>query len=275
MCEPEEERFAPARFINEHELTVFSCVPSVAASMDRLGLLTEGRFPTLRWVTFCGEALPMRLAQKMQEAAPNATIENMYGPTECTVGVTSYIWDPETSPDECRRNIVPIGTPFPGHRARIMDGELCISGPQVFDGYWRDEEATRQAFYGPWYRTGDIVERDESGLLHYVGREDQQVQVRGHRVELAEVEGALRDVLGNPEVACVPWPVEDGRVEGIVACVAPDCRYMGMEAEIADRLADYKRPTDWLWMDELPKNANGKIDRRALKALLRENREAA
>lgn len=272
---PKEQRFAPARFISEHRLTVFSCVPSVATSMDRLGLLKEGALPSLRWVTFCGEALTVQQAEAMQRAAPNATVENMYGPTEATVGITSYLWNPEISPAECRRGIVPIGWPFPSQRTRIVDGELQLAGSQVFGGYWRDLEATAEAFDGDWYRTGDLVERDGRGCLHFVGRKDNQVQIRGHRVELGEVEAVLRDVFGAREVACVAWPIEEGCAQGIVAFVGHMEQPHELDlAAVRTRMPEYMMPSEMRYSPDLPRNANGKVDRSALVEWL-EGTEAA
>src|SRR5207245_171684 len=100
---------------------------------------------------FCGEALPMEVAQHWQEAAPGSTVENLYGPTELTLACTLYRWDAATSPAECELGVVPIGYPYPEMTALIADeslrevepgetGELLMSGPQVALGYWRDEE---------------------------------------------------------------------------------------------------------------------------------------
>lgn len=261
---PREERFAPAAFIQRQELTVFSCVPSVLASMDRLRLLKPGAFPTLRRAVFCGEALPVELAVKFQEAAPNCVVENMYGPTETTVGITSYRWDPDLSPSRCRRGLVPIGWPFPGQLAEVVDGELWLSGSQL--GRYLDDP-NHLAFVTPagsgepwdgvrWYRTGDLVEQDEGGCLHFVGREDHQVKILGHRVELGEVEAAVRRATGASEVVVLE---SDGELRAVVVTdeLPTDLhRTLGLPAHMV--------PRRWDVVDELPRNENGKVDRRKL-----------
>jgi acyl-coenzyme A synthetase/AMP-(fatty) acid ligase len=254
---PEKERFAPARFINEHKLTVFSCVPSVITSMDRLGLLTPNALPTLRYVVLCGEVLTVKQAEAIQRAAPNATVENMYGPTEATVGITSYTWDPEKSPVECRDGIVPIGRAFPGQRALVIDGELLLRGSQVFDGYWQDQ--SREAFMDGWYCTGDLVTADHRAGLHFLGRTDNQVQIQGFRVELGAVETFLREAAKTDEVACIEH-------EGHIAAFIAGSTEMGCDvrARCKKGLASYMVPKWICWRDELPHNANGKIDRKGL-----------
>src|SRR5512140_2699368 len=168
--------------------------------MHRLGVLKPDLYPKLRLSLFCGEALPAEIARRWALAAPNSLIENIYGPTELTIACTGYRWHNAKSPDECEQGIVPIGQPFDGMRALIVDeqlrevedgtdGELLMSGPQVALGYWQDEARTRQAFVqvpgknGTYYRTGDRVRQSAVGKpLVYLGRLDNQIKVLGHRV---------------------------------------------------------------------------------------------
>src|SRR5262249_16200535 len=146
---------------------------------------------------FCGEALPVEVVRDWTLAAPNSIIENIYGPTELTIGCTSYRWDNQTSAAECEHGIVPIGKPFVDMEALIVDeelrevaigckGELLMTGPQLSQGYWCDEDKTRCAFVsvagrnGIYYRTGDRVRRPALGKpLIYLGRLDHQVKILG------------------------------------------------------------------------------------------------
>jgi non-ribosomal peptide synthetase component F len=141
----------PGRFINEARLTGWFSVPSTAIFMRRLGELKPGAYPHLRLSLFCGEALPLEVVRDWSTAAPNSRIENIYGPTELTIGCTAYRWDNVTSPPYCEHGIVPIGEPFEDMEALIVDeelreveageeGELIMTGPQLSQGYWRDEE---------------------------------------------------------------------------------------------------------------------------------------
>jgi non-ribosomal peptide synthetase component F len=126
--------------------------------MRRLGELKPGAYPHLRLSLFCGEALPLEVVRDWSTAAPNSRIENIYGPTELTIGCTAYRWDNVTSPPYCEHGIVPIGEPFEDMEALIVDeelreveageeGELIMTGPQLSQGYWRDEEKKDAALY--------------------------------------------------------------------------------------------------------------------------------
>ena len=271
LCVPSaKELMAPGGFVRRSELTLWFSVPSTAAFMRRLRQLRPGAFPTLRWSLFCGEPLPAELAGAFAEAAPAAVVENLYGPTEATIACTAYRWDPERSPGECVRGVVPIGAPIGATRTLVADdGELLLAGPQVTSGYWHDPERTAEAFLTPpgesevHYRTGDRV--GAGPPLVYLGRADDQIKVLGHRVELGEIEAALRDVAGVDEAVAVGWPRSESGAGGIAAFVpAPDADPDALRDELATRLRDYMLPRRIELRDELPLNANGKLDRQAL-----------
>lgn len=271
------ELLMPARYVALKELTVWFSVPSLGQLMRRLRMLAPGFYPRLRWVLFCGEALPASVAAAFAEAAPNATVENLYGPTEVTLACTLYRWDPTHSPDECLHGSVPIGQAYPGLQTRVVaadghqvqvgeQGELVLCGPQVCPGYWRDPERTAQAFVtlpdvaGRWYRTGDrVVRPTDDEPLRYLGRVDHQVQVHGYRVELGEVEAVIEESTGVQAVV-VPWPVREGTVEGLVAFVLAEVAPSALE----HRLPTYMMPDAFRIVSSFPLNTNGKIDRKAL-----------
>lgn len=283
-CLPPSVLMNPGRFIAAKGLTVWFSVPSTAFFMQRLGTLKPGRFLTLRWSLFCGEALPAGIAGAWAEAAPNSVVENLYGPTEVTIACTRYRWDPRSSPAECEGGIVPIGEPLPGTTARVVDermlevapgcdGELILTGPQVAAGYWRDSGRTAKAFVVPpgcseiHYRTGDRVRRPATGKdLRYLGRFDQQVQVLGHRVELGEVEAALRECAGETMAVALGWPLSERGAEGVVAFLAPReaLDVEAVRACLARRLPGYMVPREIHLLTEFPLNGNGKIDRKQL-----------
>ena len=152
---PSESFLKPAGWIAESELTVWFSVPSLALHMKRFGMLKPDRFPTLRWSLFCGEALPVEAAEAWAAAAPASVVENLYGPTELTIACTLYRWSAKTSPPECSAGLVPIGHPYPGMEALVVDesmqevvpggeGELLVAGPQVTPGYWSDPRGQRR-----------------------------------------------------------------------------------------------------------------------------------
>jgi len=277
---------APARVVARQELTVWFSVPSIPALMTKKGFLRPGIMPTLRWSLFCGEPLPQPIAEAWQAAAPSSIVENLYGPTELTIACLQHRWSPETSPALCHNGLVPIGRPYAGLTAAVVGedgravaaggaGELWVSGPQTVPGYWRDPATTAARFVSGeplgaterrFYRTGDRVQQLASGDYVYLGRVDNQVKVLGYRVELGDVEAALRACRGVVDAIAVPWPVEpSGAAQGLVGFVAGQ----GLEAaevlaSVRAALPDYMVPREIRVLPELPLNANGKLDRRAL-----------
>lgn len=283
-CPDRRTQIKPGRWIDEAGLTLWFSAPSTAVLMRRFGQLAPGRYPRLRWSLFAGEALPLELARAWLDAAPNATVENLYGPTEATVVCVLHRFDPRRDPELAEQGAVPIGRPVPGMRALVAGddlrevapgevGELLVTGPQVALGYWRDPERTDAAFVVPpgregvHYRTGDRVRRpsDAGGPLTYLGRRDHQVKVHGVRVELGEVEAAIRRESGSPAVACVGWPPTATGVEGLEAFVGgEDLDADHLRARLRASLPAPMVPRRVHLMPELPLNPNGKVDRAAL-----------
>lgn len=281
---PQDRMMAPARFIREHGITQWFSVPSAAVLMDRMRLLKPGAFPSLRVSAFCGEPLPADLAMKWALAAPNGRVENLYGPTEATIAITGHVLD--AAAPKARHGILSIGRPFPMARVRVVDadgndaeeGELWLGGPQLSTGYWKDPERTRAAFvtHGPeqerYYRTGDHVQRDADGDLFFISRLDDQVKVRGHRIELQEVNQVLKAVSGGAFAYALAHPVRDGIAQGIEAFLPLAVQAHGaaiLEA-CARRLPDYMVPARLHFTDEIPYTTSGKADLRALRARLEE-----
>jgi amino acid adenylation domain-containing protein len=286
-CPSDKSLLNPADFIRRSEITVWFSVPSIGLFMRRLRVLKPASFPTLRWSLFCGEALPEPLAREWSEAAPGSTVENLYGPTEATIACTAYRWDSDRSPDESELGLVPIGHPLGAMSTLVAGddrrqvgpgeaGELLLSGPQVVRGYWNDDEATSRAFVSvggrSYYRTGDRVRRPSGdGPLRYLGRLDNQIKVLGHRVELGEVEAAIREETGVDAVVALGWPRSGSGAAGIAAFVADTgVDSAALRAGLARRLPGYMVPRELRLVSELPINANGKWDREALIRILDE-----
>ena len=286
---PHASVMAPAKVIRDLRLTVWFSVPSVVMFMQRLRTLKAGGFPALRVSLFCGEPLLEDWADAWQGAAPNSIVENVYGPTEATIAISHYRWNPERAYNHCVNGIVPIGTIFPTQRGIVVEpdgvavapgtpGELWLGGAQVTSGYLGDPERTARQFVrhaanpGTWYRTGDLVVQDERGDLQYLGRVDQQVQIRGHRVELQEVDAAVRRAAGDASAISVAWPPGIGRADAVYAflCAPPQTDTSAILARCADVLPSYMVPKAIFLVDRLPVNANGKIDRAALTRTLGE-----
>ncbi|MEU3838644.1 amino acid adenylation domain-containing protein [Streptomyces sp. NPDC028635] len=280
-----DEVLAPVRFVTERALTHWNSVPSVITLAGRLRALKPGSMPTLRRSMFCGEPLTLRQALAWQRAAPGGTVDNGYGPTELTVTCVTHRLsaDPSGWPEPAN-GTVPIGRPHPGAEILLHEGELCVRGPQRFDGYLDPAHNTGRFLapdgspYDPatpltdahWYRTGDRVELGDDGVLVHLGRLDQQVQVHGYRVELGEVEAALRSHPGVAD-AVVLAPVSDSGVR-LAAAFSPTGEAAvdpaGLRAALQDRLPAYMVPETLTALPALPLNANGKIDRPAVAAAL-------
>lgn len=280
------ELLAPVRFVQKHALTLWFSVPSAAALAVKKGMLAPGAMPSLKYSLFCGEPLPDATARAWAASADASIVENLYGPTELTIACAVFRWTPDGLSSE--NGIVPIGRPLPGLGALVVDealrpvgpdemGELLVCGPQTTPGYWLDEEKTRDRFVEValsgtrakrFYRTGDRVRRAPSGDYLYVGRTDNQVKVLGFRVELGEIEAVLLRQPGVVEAIAAGWPVEDGRATGIVAFVSGEVDVDALPKACAAFLPDYMVPKRVERVDEMPLNANGKIDRKALLARL-------
>ena len=287
LCVPtQKQMIKPGAFINEARLTAWFSVPSTAIFMRRLGELKPGLYPHLRLSLFCGEALPVEVVRDWSAAAPNSIIENIYGPTELTIGCTAYRWDNRTSPAECEQGIVPIGEPFEDMEALIVDedlrevavgceGELIMTGPQLSKGYWCDEEKTKRAFVsvkgreGVYYRTGDRVRRSAPNRpLVYLGRMDNQIKVLGHRVELGEVEAVVRSLSGVDAVVALGWPNGSSadRIELFLEADRFDTQ--PLMDQLKTKLPSYMVPQRIRLLRRFPLNPNGKYDRRALETML-------
>lgn len=280
---PTAQAMAPAKFVQQHEITTWLSVPSIAAFMNRMGLLKPGAFPTMRYTFFCGEPLLSSVAQAWQTAAPNSAVVNMYGPTEAAVMCIGQRYGPG---GVSTRDCVAIGQPFSAMQAAIavgekefapsgQPGELLLAGPQLALGYLDDPEKTAARFvtFGEqrWYRTGDLAYCDESGCFHYLGRVDNQVKILGYRVELEEIECHLRDVAGCADVAAVAWPVLGGSASGVVGfIVKSEASEQTIKTALDQRVPSYMVPTRVHVLRELPLNNNGKVDRGALVKMLQQ-----
>ncbi|MBV8941528.1 MAG: AMP-binding protein, partial [Solirubrobacterales bacterium] len=271
-----------ASFIRDSELTQWFSVPSTFSYMVRGDAIRDGDFPLLKRIIWCGEVLPPAVLAHWMRRVPHCTYTNLYGPTETTIA-SSYFTVTQIPQADVP---IPIGTPCGGEAIHVLDerlapvetgeiGELYIEGAGLSPGYWLDDEKTRRAFVTHpqtgrrLYRTGDLGQRDKNGLLHFIGRTDSQIKSRGYRIELGEIETALTGIAGVAECAVVGVPSDGFEGTAICASWAPrpgvELDAKELRASLAAALPSYMLPSRWLELPELPKNANGKIDRPALK----------
>jgi D-alanine--poly(phosphoribitol) ligase subunit 1 len=275
---PENAVILTPRIIAQQKITASLLVPSAASRASREGLLKSNYMPSLRWSLFAGEALPVATVDAWRAAAPYSEVFNLYGPTEGTIHVSWFRVDPKRKLDMA---VVPIGRPVGEQRMSLFGsdgvevppgetGEIYLTGPQMTKGYWQAPRLDAEKFVTigdeRWYKTGDLGRYSEDHGVIFGGRADRQVKIRGYRVELQEVEGAVRAGSGIDHVAVVVWPIlADGSADGCVAFIA------GSETDptaILERcrvsLPAYMIPSRIIFVDQLPLNANGKIDYRQL-----------
>jgi amino acid adenylation domain-containing protein len=270
---PEAAAYAPndlARFVREERITIWYSVPSaIALMMDHSDLLS-GPSTSLRAVLFAGEPFPMKQLRRLREAWPGIAMWNLYGPTEtnvCTAYEVPRTIDPAWTG-------IPIGWPVSGDRAWARtaegavaqvgeEGELLVTGPTVFAGYWGHPPRASEP-----YSTGDIVRVGPGGEFYFLGRRDHMVKIRGHRIELGEVEAALLQHASIAEAAALV--LGDGLSARLVAFLGVGDRrapsLLDVKRVCAERLPRYMIPDDAFSMPQLPRTHNGKIDRRALAA---------
>jgi len=291
-CPTQKELVAPGRFIRKSGITIWFSVPSTAIFMKRLGLLKPDSYPGLRHSLFAGEPMPIEVARGWLAAAPGTNIENLYGPTEATIVCVGYRWVAGRSEAESEAGVMPIGEALPGVRTLVVDGdlrevepgeagELLVAGPQVTPGYWDDPETTAEVFIVPpgeserFYRTGDRVRSPLPGHpMTYLGRLDHQIKVRGVRIELGEVEAAVREATGVDGVVAVGWPATTTGADGIVAFVgSAGVDIVAAKATLAARLPPTMVPRRFVLLKALPLGASGKFDRKRLLESLAEEKE--
>lgn len=274
----------PIAFIAQKHLNVFFAVPSLLALLQRLGALKENVLPSLKIALFCGEALPLALAQSFARCAPNALIDNLYGPTEATISFMQYRLIgaggiARHSMPRLHCDIVPLGLPYQGLFVSLRDergievargemGEIWLGGDQVALGYDNDTQKTDEKFIFEkgmrWYKTGDLG-RFEPALnaFCFCGRADEQVKISGFRVELQEIDIALNKASDVPSRAVV---IEhDGACVLYAVCETRTLDSKKILAFLREILPVYMLPCKIFALDSFPLNSNGKVDRGAIR----------
>jgi amino acid adenylation domain-containing protein len=273
-------RLAP--LIAEQRITIWYSAPSILSLLAQYGDLPSRDYSTLRSVLFAGEVFPVKHLRALQKLWPAPDYYNLYGPTE--TNVCTYHPIPPEIPDD-RTQPYPIGRVCSHLRARVVDerggdvaagleGELCIEGPGVMQGYWNLAEQSARAFLADstgerWYRTGDIVTEDGDGVYTYLGRRDRMVKRRGYRVELGEIEACLYRHPTVAEAATVALPDEDGvRIKAFLACrEGKRPSLIELKRFCSEHLPLYMVPDLFSFQPTLPKTSTDKIDYQKLKEL--------
>ncbi|HWM91033.1 MAG TPA: amino acid adenylation domain-containing protein [Thermoanaerobaculia bacterium] len=254
-----------AAFAEERDATCGIMTPTALASVP------EGGLAGVRCITLGGEALPPGLVERW---APGRRFFNVYGPTEATVCTTIG----EVMPDGSRPS---IGRPVAGARVYVLDrrlqpvpvsahGELCVGGIVVGRGYLGRPDLTAERFVpDPFsgepgarlYRSGDRVRHLPDGRLDFLGRLDEQIKVRGFRIEPGEIEAVLKEHPGVRDAAVVL------REDRLLACLVGEVDQGALRSWLRDRLPEAMVPAGFAFLDALPLSPTGKLDRQALSRL--------
>ncbi|WP_024512515.1 non-ribosomal peptide synthetase [Bradyrhizobium sp. ARR65] len=266
-----------------HRVTHLFASPSLLSGL----IAAQERQPrstALRLVTSSAEPMPSSLPVRWRAHFPNVPLWNFYGATECASNAAAY----KTSDADNGSSLVPVGRPIDNVKLYVLDarlkrvpvgaaGELCIAGRCVSAGYWRDQERTNRCFvpnpygdgqYSVLYRSGDIARISTSGLLEICGRSDNQIKVRGYRIELEEVEKALESHPAIAKAAVVAEDMDDNRRLTASVIPARDGLSSGdIVAHLRHTLPSYMIPAVFRFVDSIPLTTNGKIDRARLSSI--------
>lgn len=274
------------RFLHDEGITVFYATPAILSSLVRDGHLDRHDRWRLRTVLFAGDVMPPRTLGDLMRAIPAARFANLYGPTETNVCTWHEI---ATAPVD--DTPIPIGRACAGLELRIdgesggesggeesgeaASGELWVAGPSLMTGYWnrpQDSAARLVADRGvparTWYRTGDRVDRDATGLLHFRGRIDSMVKIRGHRVEPEEVEHVLRKHPAVREAVVVPvaGPSGETSLAAVVSTYDDPPGPRDLQRLCAEHLPEPMIPTAFTFTGQLPMTSTGKVDRKRVQS---------
>ncbi len=290
VCPPLKHRDAQTQvnIILDKSITAVQFVPSfLSIFLDEPQL---ARCKSLKYVFTGGEAISVELVKRFYEILPKSQLIDTYGPTETTVACTYWKWKKTDKTPT-------IGVPTPNNRIFILDpynnpmpfgawGEICISGVQVCREYWKQPQLTELKFtqtplpmpnYSRMYRTGDIGRFLKNGTIEYKGRNDNQIKIRGFRVELGEIENTI---LENEEINQVALVVKQVMHSGplvLVAYLVLKNKFLNIkdiEAEIKlflkSKLPDHMVPAHFFNLEEMPRTISGKVDRNKLLLLKNE-----
>lgn len=267
-------------YLKDKKISTIFWVPSAISLVANLKVLGKVELCDLKRVLFCGEPMPNKQLNMWRRAYPHALYANLYGPTEITDVCTYYIVNREFSDSEP----LPIGYPCENTEIIVLNennclvqgdeiGELCVRGTSLSYGYYDAEEKTKEVFVqNPLnrtyreiiYRTGDLVKYNEYNELVFISRKDFQIKHMGHRIELGEIENAVNSIDGIKNCACLYNDVK----HKIVLFYTADSEVNNIKVKLEGLLPEYMIPGGIKYIQDMPMNLNGKIDRNKLKDIL-------
>jgi fatty-acyl-CoA synthase len=269
-------QFDPGQLLEEiahRRITMLACVPAMTSALAAHPAWDKADLSSLRLVCTGSTIVPSSAIEPWRRKS--VSVAQGYGSTEATPLATTM---PPGSPPE---TAFTAGKPTLHTQMRVVDeagsdaaigqpGEVWFRGPAVMQGYWENQPATREAFRDGWFRNGDLGLIDEHGYLHILGRLKDIIIVGSSNVYPSDLEAVLDDCHQIDEAAIIGRP-DDELGEVPVACVVPVPGRTLAKADVIGlfehRLASYKHPRDVVFLDALPRNSTGKVDRTRLREL--------
>lgn len=281
---PEKFSAFPVRILElleRHRVTFIFWVPTIMVNIANMDLLANFPLPNLRTVWFIGEVFPTPKYNYWAKKLPHARFANFYGPIEITLACTYFLVDRDIPDHEP----IPIGHPFPNTEILVLDendqpvqgeeeGELCVRGSSLAMGYYNNPQKTAAAFVqnplNPHYpeliyRTGDVVAYNARGELVYKGRRDTIIKHLGYRIELGEIEQAAINLQDSIRNCCAIYNKANKHIVLIYEAHDDSVEEARIRAGLLKALPKYMMPAKLIRIDLMPRNANGKIDRLALR----------
>jgi amino acid adenylation domain-containing protein len=271
-----------SKIMQDDGITIWYSVPYAIIQLISRGALEARNLEKLRWVLYGGEPFSPHHIRKLMDSLPKVRVSNVYGPAE-TNQCTHYTVPGSLRGDE---DAVPIGTFWDEARALIIDandtpveqgqlGELLVHSPATMKGYFRQPELNLKCFYEKidhgqptiYYRTGDLATLGDDGLYYYSGRVDQQVKIRGNRIEINEIENI---VLAHPGVQeAVAYAVDRGSENerlnvSVILSGERSFDEVSLRAVLASSVPPFAMPDRITVRPEFPRTTSGKVDRRLL-----------
>ncbi|HEV8167809.1 MAG TPA: amino acid adenylation domain-containing protein, partial [Pyrinomonadaceae bacterium] len=292
ICVPDPEDLTVpkqlAAWMDQQQITVSNLTPAMGQLVGQ-ATAEKQTLPSLRHVFFVGDVLTRRDTATLRTLAPSVNIVNLYGTTETGRAVSYYIVPPDEMSNSTNKEILPLGRGIREVELLVMNaagkqagvgeaGEIYFRSPHLTKGYWGDEQQTSEKFVAnPFthepddrlYRTGDLGRYLPDGNVEPMGRVDRQVQIRGFRIEPAEIEGLLGRhpaVKESAVIAREDVPGDRRLVAYIVPAGADAPGVSELRLYVKNELPDYMVPAAFVMLDQLPLTQNGKLDRRALPA---------
>lgn len=275
---PESNFAFPAKlvdYLNDNKITFVFWVPFVLVNVANFKILDKKLPTTLQDIFFAGEVMPCRQLNYWRQHLPDCRYVNLYGPTEITVDCTYYIVDREFKDDDS----LPIGKPCKNTDILILkdrkflckqgeQGEICVRGSSLANGYFNNPEKTSEAFIqNPLnssypeliYCTSDLGYFNEYGEVMFIGRADSQIKHKGYRIELGEIETA---VVGSHlvEAGCIVYNKSKQQIV-LIYSNTEELHPADIRKNLADKIPSYMLPTSLIRQEEMKRNSNGKIDR--------------